>query len=123
MHSNARMFSNKSDTVLMQKARELAKEEHEDWNIVRYEGNLQVAKLMVAGCLRFVRVVHDDSAALWFPSIRDAREFPKNELSVSRTALYLEDVHWESEGEIRLPQIRSERPKLYQPIEQSQSSG
>lgn len=96
MHPNDRTFSNKGDTVLLKSARNLAKENHEDWYIVLHGRDLHVAKLMVADCLRFVRVVHDDGAALCFPSILDAQEFLKNELSVPRTAVYLEDVHWES---------------------------
>jgi len=90
MHSIERTFRNKGDTVSLQKARKIAKKDNQDWYIVLHEGNLQVAKLIVAGRLQFVRVINDDDAALRFTSILDAREFLKNELSVPRAAVYLE---------------------------------
>lgn len=98
MYSIDRTFSNRGDTVLLQKARELTKENNEDWYIVLHERSLYVAKLIVADRLRFVRVVHDDGAALRFMSILDAREFLKSVLSVPRAAVYLEEMQWGSEG-------------------------
>lgn len=96
MHSNDQALSNKGDTVPLQSARGLAEEDHDDWYIVLHEGDLHIAKLVAAGCLQFVRMVNDDGAELRFTSIRDAQEYLKSELSVSRTAVYLEDVPWES---------------------------
>lgn len=80
------------DTLPLQAAQEIARENNSDWYIVQHQGDLNIAKLIVADRLRFIRVVHDDGRALRFTSPAEAREFLKTALSVPRASLYLEQT-------------------------------
>jgi hypothetical protein len=78
-----------SETAAMTltEARKLAAEDKNGWCITPLDYELIVGRLVVERDLRIVKVCCEQGNVLRFPSIPSAREFLRNELSVSRSML------------------------------------
>jgi hypothetical protein len=78
-----------SDTaaITLAEARKLAAEDKNGWCITPLDYELVVGRLVVERDLRIVKVCCDEGNVLRFPTIPSAREFLRNELSVSKSML------------------------------------
>ena len=73
------------ETLSLREARNLAAKDKANWCIVTLGFDLAVGKMILDQDVRLLSIRDDAGTVLRFPAIREARQFLRDELGISRT--------------------------------------